>query len=139
MESHVGRYSLLVILPIQTYQVMKYWSLLMKETDYQSQIFVLIQCKTISSYVATHIPYSRKISRAKIFEVDIPQNSSRIKFRRSTRVSLHLYAIIRFSMINFWGSSEIHKTAKFIVLEKFPLYGTYDCIINLSESMDWNF
>ena len=51
------------------------------------------------SYIG--IAYSGKISRAKIFEVDLPQNSSRIKFRGSTRLSLHLYAIIRFSRINF--------------------------------------
>ena len=76
------------------------------------------------------IPYSGKISRAKIFEVDFPQNSSRIKFRGSTRLLLHLYAIIRFSRINFRGSSEIHEKTKFIVLEKFPLYGTLIPFIN---------
>ena len=46
------------------------------------------------------LAYSGKISRVKIFEVDLPQNSSRIKFRGSTRLSLHLYAIIRFLRIN---------------------------------------
>ena len=58
------------------------------------------------------IPYSRKILRAKIFEVALPQNISRIKFRGSTRLSLHLYAIIRFSRINFGGSSEIHENSE---------------------------
>ena len=66
------------------------------------------------------LPYSRKILRAKIFEVDLPQNSSRIKFRGSTRLSLHLYAIIRFSRINFQGSSEIHKNSKIYCPRKIP-------------------
>ena len=64
------------------------------------------------------LPYSRKISRAKIFEVDLPQNSSQIKFRGSTRLSLHLYAIIRFSRINFRGSSEVHENSEIYCPQK---------------------
>ena len=62
--------------------------------------------------------YSRKISRAKIFVVDLPQNSSRIKFQGSTRLSLHLYAIIRFLRINFRGSSEIRENSKMYCPQK---------------------
>ena len=76
--------------------------------------------------IKLYIPYGGKISRAKIFEFDLPQNISRIKFRGSTRLSLHLYAIIRFSRINFRGSSEIHENSEiYCLLEKFLLYGSY--------------
>ena len=68
----------------------------------------------------TAIPYSGKILRAKIFEVDLLQNSLRIKFRGSTRLSLHLYAIIRFSRINFRGSSEIHEISEIYCPRKIP-------------------
>ena len=67
-----------------------------------------------------YIPYSGKISRAKIFEVGLPQNISRIKFQGSTRLSLHLYAIIRFSRINFRGSSEIHENSEIYHPRKIP-------------------
>ena len=74
------------------------------------------------------VPYSRKISRAKIFKVDLPQNSSWIKFQRSTRLSLHLYAIIRFSRINFRGNSEIHENSKIYCPRKIPAsFTVYDC------------
>ena len=66
------------------------------------------------------IPYSRKISRAKIFEVTLPQDISRIKFWGSTRLSLHLYAIIRFSRINFRGSCEIHENSEIYCPRKIP-------------------
>ena len=66
------------------------------------------------------VPYSGKISRAKIFEVTLPQDISQIKFRGSTRLSLHLYAIIRFSRINFRGSSEIHENSEIYCPRKIP-------------------
>ena len=66
------------------------------------------------------LPYGGKISRVKNFEVDLPQNILRIKFRGSTRLSLHLYAIIRFLRINFWGSSEIHENSKIYCPWKIP-------------------
>ena len=70
-----------------------------------------------------YIPYSGKLSRVKIFEVDLPQNISRIKFRGSTRLSLHLYTIINFRGLIFEVAVKSTKTVKFIVLENFPLYG----------------
>ena len=69
------------------------------------------------------IPYSGKISRAKIFEVALPQNILRITFQGSTRLSLHLYPIIRFLRIIFEVVAKSTKTAKIVVLENFPLYG----------------
>ena len=79
-----------------------------------------------ATYMENKIPYSRKISRAKFFEVDLPQNSSRIKLKGSTRLSLHLYAIIRFSRINFQGNSEIHENSEIYCRRKIPAirYGT---------------
>ena len=67
------------------------------------------------------LPYSGKISRVKVFKVDLPQNSSQIKFRGSTRLSLHyLYVIIRFSRINFRGNSEIHENSEIYCPQKIP-------------------
>ena len=83
-----------------------------------------LQCLYAVTTKNYHIPYSRKISRAKIFEVGLPQNILRIKFRGSTRLALHLYAIIRFRGLIFEVAVKSTKTAKFIVLEKFPLYGS---------------
>ena len=86
--------------------------------------FSVGQYTSIVRYVGI-VPYSGKISRAKIFEVDLLQNSSRIKFRGSTRLSLHLYAIIRFSRINFQGSSEIHENSEIYCPRKFPAIRYY--------------
>ena len=69
---------------------------------------------------AVLITYSGKISRPKIFEIDLPQNSLRNKFRGSTRLSLRLYAIIRFLRINFRGSSEIHENSEIYCPRKIP-------------------
>ena len=63
----------------------------------ENELWFAIRNGRLTSSRFVEIPYSGKISRAKIFEVDLPQNSSRIKFRGSTRLSLHLYTIIRFS------------------------------------------
>ena len=76
------------------------------------------------------VPYSGKISRVKFFEVDPPQNVSWIKFRGSTRLSLHFYVIIRFSRINFHCSSEIHDN-KIYCPRKLPaIRYTYLCAGN---------
>ena len=66
------------------------------------------------------LPYSGKISRAKILEVDLPQNISQIKFRGSTRLSLHLCTTIGFLRINFQGSCEIHENSKIYCPRKIP-------------------
>ena len=50
------------------------------------------------------IPYSGKFRGQKFLRLTSLKNSLRIKFRGLTRQSLHLYAIIRFSRINFRGS-----------------------------------
>ena len=76
-----------------------------------------------------YIPYSGKFSRVKIFEVDLPQNISRIKFQGSTRLSLHLYTIIRFSRINFRGSCEIHKNSEIHCPRNFPAIRYYELSI----------
>ena len=76
------------------------------------------------------LPYSGKISRAKIFEVALPQSISRIKFRGSITLSLHLYAIIRFSRITFRGSSEIHENSKIYCPRKIPAIRYYDIVVN---------
>ena len=55
-----------------------------------------------------------------MFGVDHPQNILRIKFRGSTRLSLHLYTIIRFSRINFRGSCEIHENSEIYCPRKIP-------------------
>ena len=64
------------------------------------------------------LPYSGKILRAKIFKVDLPQNILWIKFLGSTRLSLHLYTIIRFLRINFRGSCEIHENSEICCPQK---------------------
>ena len=46
----------------------------------------------VQFYFGVAIPCSGKILRAKLFEVDLPQNIWRIKFRGLTRLSLYLYA-----------------------------------------------
>ena len=46
-----------------------------------AQLEALQEQKSMCLYVLLdNIPYSRKISRANIFELDLPQNISRIKF-----------------------------------------------------------
>ena len=47
MESHVGKYSVLVVLRIHLFQTKKFWSILIMEEDQQSLHFVLITCKTL--------------------------------------------------------------------------------------------
>ena len=84
------------------------------------------------------LPYSGKILRAKIFEVDFPQNILRIKFQGSTRLSLHLYAVIRFLRINFRGSSEIHENSEIYCPRKFPLYGILSCT-HVRKGIKWWF
>ena len=74
------------------------------------------------------IPYNSKISRVKIFEVDLPQNSSQIKFRGSTRLFI---AFVCYNKI-FEVAVKSTKTAKFIVLEKFLLHGNCFNIVSLA-------
>ena len=107
---------------------------------YQSIIIIMGLITILAAAVwANHsprtcIPYSRKISRAKIFEVDLPQNISQIKFRGSTRLSLHLYTIIRFSRINFRGSCEIHENNEIYCPQKIP---AIQYIISLNMKPSW--
>lgn len=44
MESHVGRYSVLVVLPIPPYQITRYQTILKLEIDHQNHNSVLITC-----------------------------------------------------------------------------------------------
>ena len=72
-----------------------------------------------------HVLYSGEISRGKFSRLTSFKTFRKLNFE--DRLDYHCICIdntiIRFSRINFQGSCEIHKTAKFIVLEKFLLCG----------------